>query len=510
MAESERPEESGVELPEYDQGPGIPPAPALPKPTLRKVKQSDTPERIAEIYGVGPDAIKGEVRKGKVVQVDTANANPIGSFLRKTGEILSLPGDMAVGLAKGAYDLAEKASTITKRGMEGEGFDPAEVFGLTLEVGAGGVLTSAATKTKGSLGMFLGPQSKNLSPLQKKNMIKAKQMLEEGADKQKVWDETNWAMDPLGNMRTELPGNKIKLNFLPVMEKFVSYKKARSKALDDAVINHADEFFPVSKSSVKITDVWEGADELLEHYPQLKDLRIRFGDSAGGAHMDVYNREVVFNESIYNDLIGWQKQINDATRRNAPDEVAKAKKGLQGTIRWINDTMRHEIHHAIADIEQWPLGNSVTNANAQARNALQDNSFKIWNSFAKNYEKVHPNSPIPNLLRAARAEADNALVPGSSLHQQAEYLKKYFPNEYNEVFLNEQASRWVKHNRPKRTYLNDRGEVDARNVEIRDSEGAGGRSYKYHPERTQDVSEERIHSASDPKNYLNNSPVLKE
>ena len=60
MAEPESTEDSGVKLAESDQGPGITPAPGLPKPKLRTVKQSDTPERIAGVYGVDPDAILGK------------------------------------------------------------------------------------------------------------------------------------------------------------------------------------------------------------------------------------------------------------------------------------------------------------------------------------------------------------------------------------------------------------------------------------------------------------------
>ena len=518
MAESESTEDSGVKLAESDQGPGVTPAPGLPKPKLRTVKQSDTPERIAGIYGVDTGAIKGEVRPGKVVQVDTSNANPLGTFLAKTNEVLSMPGNLAVGFAKGAYDVAKQASAITERVYKGEGVDPAEAFQLTLEVGGGGIMTSAAVgarASKNTLGMFLGPNSKNLSQNQKNKMTLAKQMLKDGKDKQEVWDETGWAMDPLGNMRTELPGNKITMDLPKVMKE---YNNRGGK----------EDWF--LKTGIPLKDVWQNADELFKHYPQLKDIRVRFGDTGkANAHFDQQNGEIVFSRQIHDNLISAQKQLRsreaEFKKGVLPKELYQRSKErwtkiIQDKKREMEGIMRHEVHHGIAQIEQWPLGNNTVNAAGQARGALMAQGREALSKFNSKYEKLFPGQTPPDITRAARAVATNKIVPGSALEKQVQYFEKNFPDDWAEQYYIHRADYMVTQNASPnkgltdmwyQLYRRDAGEVDARNVQnMRDNPMLEGRNYKRHPDTTADVPVEKQHFASDPKNYRSPLPLIED
>lgn len=515
MAESESTDDSGVKLAESDQGPGITPAPGLPKPKLRTVKQSDTPERIAGVYGVDPDAIKGEVRPGKVVQVDTSNANPLGTFLGKANEVLSMPGNLAVGLAKSyLYDLPKRADEMAQNYTVTGDFDPREALSIAVDVGTGGMAVSTATKTKGSLGMFLGPQSKALSKEQRSKLKLAKKMLDEGKDKQQVWDETGWAQDPLGNMRTELPGNKITMDLPKVMKDYNI-----NSGMDRLT---GKRMYVEGGPTTTLGDVWQNADELFKHYPQLKDVKVRFGNTGtANAHFDQRAGEIVFSDSFYYKMMGIQKASNKIAKSGGKGWDFKADaEDLRKTKLEMENIMRHEVHHGIAAIEQWPLGSSTVGAAGQARGALMEKSREALTNFNNKYEKLFPGQTPPDIGRAARAMATNKVVPGSALEKQVKYFEKNFPDDWAEQYYIHRADYMVLQNvSPNRgltdmwyqLYRRDAGEVDARNVQnMRDNPMLEGRNYKRHPDNTADVLTEQQHFASDPKNYRSSLPLIED
>ena len=490
---AEEVEEKKDQLSEMDQGPAVPPmAPALPEPKFYKPFDGETRESIAAEHGVPVDDV-GEVSKGRPVKIGMENASSFGKFLGKANEVLSLPGDMAVGFAKGAYDTAKQAAGVTERVWKGEGVDPAEGMQLALEIGGGGIMTSAAVgarASKNTLGMFLGPNSKNLSQNQKNKMTLAKQMLKDGKDKQEVWDETGWAMDPLGNMRTELPGNKITMDLPKVMK---DYNKPWFE-----------------RRGVPLKDVWQNADELFKHYPELKDIRVKFDDiGTANAHFDQLTGQIVFSDRFYHNLLKTQKSGS----KDSSEIIKKMKLEMEGI-------MRHEVHHGIAAIEQWPLGNSTVNAAGQARSALMAQGREALSKFNSKYEKLFPGQTPPDITRAARAVATNKIVPGSALEKQVQYFEKNFPDDWAEQYYIHRADYMVTQNASPnkgltdmwyQLYRRDAGEVDARNVQnMRDNPMLEGRNYKRHPDSTADVPIEKQHFASDPKNYRSPLPLIED
>ncbi len=156
----------------------------------------------------------------------------------------------------------------------------------------------------------------------------AKKRLENGEDKQKVWEETGWYIAKDGKPRFEISDRDFKVN-----------EKAIDKWLED------DKAYITPHTHVDISNKlydFISHKELFEAYPELKDYSVQLYDepSTTRGSFSAENKTIKINMDFYDDL----KSPNRFARDDSRTELKK--------------TLIHEIQHAIQDYEGFAKGSN--------------------------------------------------------------------------------------------------------------------------------------------------------
>lgn len=199
-------------------------------------------------------------------------------------------------------------------------------------------LSDVAPESRFALGGEMGA-----SRLNNQNYNTAIEMEEAGKDAKTIWLATGWERGKDGKWRFELPDMKVKLNILNTEE-----------------LNEKQGWY-----------LWDFAEgrELFEAYPELKDVIVRIENLSPltKGHYDPEFNEIVLNRfGLIDDSISVLKWREDDVAASKAENTTDANEQLSairnGLARIINDTLVHEVQHAIQEIEGFAKGTNVNAA----------------------------------------------------------------------------------------------------------------------------------------------------
>ena len=323
-----------------------------------------------------------------------------------------------------------------------------------------------------ALGGEIGAGRLSDSELKERNRQTAIEMEEAGKAQKDIWLATGWERDKDGKWRFELPDMKVKLNILNTEE-----------------LNEKQGWY-----------LWDFADgrELFDAYPELKDVIVRIEDlpPLTNGHYDPNSNEIVLNrngliESSMTVLKWREEDVASSNAENMPETNAALSAIRKDLANTINDTLVHEVQHAIQEIEGFAKGTNIS----EARNVNHEADDPVY-SFKEQYgEKIDRG-----FVRLAEISKDdlklnkeekkelvdsvfdlimNAKTDLSLLDDFKSMVERYAPNADEATktkFLdiaqsiriaNEYHDRYLKAMSADQTYRRFAGETESRNIQLR-------------------------------------------
>ena len=208
------------------------------------------------------------------------------------------------------------------------------------EEGTGGT-PGKGRRTKFSIGGEIGAGRMHDAAVRLQNLARAKEMIREGRSPQSVKWATGWELGGDGKWKFELPDLHIK-------------RKGRTP---DGV-SYERELFDIVLGTDGKLEEYIDAPELFEAYPELRKVRLVFGNLGGkyaGAYDKKNNTLSVDNTRAYQTL----EEINREEEKPVPDE--KRIKRLRELLLWrLECVCTHEVQHAIQAIEGFAPGGNLS------------------------------------------------------------------------------------------------------------------------------------------------------
>lgn len=265
------------------------------------------------------------------------------------------------------------------------------------------------------LHQMIGPKAK-LTPEQKEQLQKAKQMQKEKANPQQIKEETGWERDPSTRSwgQEVQPGEVRKTPFRQAIRRGEGKPaQLNSDDRDYAGITDPDKGI---LARVPLSQIWDAPD-LYRAYPDMADIPVTlvpkkaYTDNSGGFYLP--RTPTRPHGAIYmpmpfdspSELRNWDT--------NGPTPAHKNKRNRFWNNR-VGPTLDHEIQHGIQDREGWPKGGAAPNnyiyvKGPAAKQLLQTERDQVKRDIKNLKDNTPPNSQTPQMSPALHKVVRDAL-----------------------------------------------------------------------------------------------------